>query len=245
MGQNRRPLSTRIIDRIPQTVCLRSGINITLRNRHHVSDFWQIFSSAEYMALVSLLSQRSFDQFHLLDLGGGIGLFSLLIEHLSRIEVLPWQNRTYTVVEVSPKNRRMVEHNLSANLSAGSFQVQWGAAGQKNGQATLTFSKGAPWGNTITNPATSDEQISVPFVDVSAHLMIPNTIVKMDIEGAEFNFIPAYAAELQQVKGLIVEWHAERGSILEAEAVLQQAGLRKHKRSWNNGNRLVDLYLKD
>jgi FkbM family methyltransferase len=244
MTRNSRPFSTKIIDRIPQAVCLRSGLTIQLRNRHHVGDFWHIFTSAEYMSLVPELCQLRFDNFHLIDLGGGISLFTLLIEHLSRINILQWHNRRYTIVEASKQNYKMIKQNLSLNIPSSSFELVHGAAGKKTGTTKLSYSLGSPWGSTILATDSKDFHEAINYVDLTDQMSRPSTFVKMDIEGAEYLFISEYASSLKQITGLIIEWHTEKGSMEEAEQTLFDSGLRKIKRSWENGSRIVDLYLR-
>lgn len=244
--QTNRSLSTKIIERLPQAVHLRSGLMIELRDRHDTGEFWHVFSSSEYLALLpELIALRPCPEL-LVDCGTGIGLFTLLIEHLCRAEVLPWGEVDVVAVEGGSFNHRQAERNLRQNLAAERFVLHLGLVGKKHGEAEFFESSVARWSSgTSARPGLRQRAVRRPFVDLTPMLMAGrSTLVKMDIEGAEFEAIAEYAEVWSQVTALIIEWHAELGDVDAARAVLTAAGLEQRKRSWHQGNRIVELYVR-
>ena len=70
------------------------------------------------------------------------------------------------------------------------------------------------------------------------------SILKLDIEGAEFIFLETYREALSNVAALIIEWHSEIGDVGKGESILADIGLKKVKRSWDESKWFTDLYLK-
>lgn len=239
------PIGNKIIERIPQTIRLRSGLYLNLRNRRDVGEFWHIFTSSEYMSLVPELISLKMDSGVLVDCGASIGLFTFLIEQLSRCGILPWKDVFYTVVEPGDYNYAQLEKNMQENFSPNRYQICKGLVGHKKGEANFYESKHYPYSSSLTDrKEKKGKKHQVPFVDLSNFLEKSPCFVKMDIEGGEFLALEAYKEYWQNVVGLIIEWHAEMGDVSEAEKKLLNSGLKKVKRSWDNGDRLVDLYLR-
>lgn len=248
MVRVKRPLLTKVIERIPQTLCLSSGINIQLRHKRDNRKFWDIFTSSEYMSLIPELATLKAQSISILDCGAGIGLFSLLIEHLCRIGVLPWDNVLYTLIEPSSHNFIKLEQNIKRNLANESCRLINGLLGLKNGDAEFYESKKKPYGSRLAGKTNGEDGVvkRLPFIDISAFLQAKPCFVKMDIEGSEFIFLETYRKELTNVEGIMIEWHSEMGDVEEGEFILSASGLRRVKRSpdKDNDNRFTDLYLK-
>jgi len=242
---SKRPFSTRLIAHLPQTIWLRSGVRIQLRNARDNSEFWHIFTSPEYLALVPAFMKLNLPSVSVIDCGGGIGLFSLLIEHLSKIRILPWDYISYTLIEPLPSNFKQMQQNISRNLPDSRYQLINGLVGYKEGYATLYAGKGRPWGASIIKRHKLDKEFShIPFVDLTRTLQSHPCFIKIDIEGAEYIFLETYQDVLTNVEGIVIEWHTEMGDVATADACLQQAGLHKVQRSWDNQNRCVDFYAR-
>lgn len=243
----KRPLSTKIIERIPQTVYLRSGIFIQLRHRHDNREFWRVFTSSEYMSFIPNLISLEVPSISVLDCGACIGLFSLLIEHLCRVGVLPWDKVFYTLIEPSPYNFSQLEHNIKKNLSDGSYQLIRGLVGLRGGEANFYESKRQPTSSSLINRKDLKEEmtkIRVPFIDITTFLQAKPCLVKVDIEGAEFTLFETYQEAVSNADGLIVEWHCEMGDVRAGESILEAIGLRKVKQSVDKGNRPTALYMR-
>lgn len=240
------PLINKIIEKIPQTIRLRSGLYLHTRHRRDTGEFWHIFTSAEYLSLVPYLARVPLSSGTIVDCGASIGLFTLLVEQLCRVELLPWENLNYIAIEPGGYNYAQLEKNLQENFSPERYQLHRGLVGSQSGDADFFESKQQPYSSSLLDRREIRSQAHrLPYVDLSACFAQKPCFVKMDIEGGEFLALETYRDYWPGIEGIVIEWHAEMGNVAEAEAVLFESGLKKVKRSWDNGNRLVDLYLRD
>jgi FkbM family methyltransferase len=247
MVMPKRPLSTRIIELIPQTLFLRSGMLIELRNKHDSREFWRVFTSPEYMSFIPELISLRVPSISVLDCGACIGLFSLLIEHLRRIGVLPWDNVSYTLIEPSPYNFGQLERNVRRNLPEGSYRLINGLVGLKDGDSDFYESKRKPSSSGLSKRDDIREKMArmrLPFIDIAGFLKERPCLLKVDIEGAEFMMLETYSEALSNVEGLVIEWHCEMGDMKEGESMLSATGFHKAKESLRKGDRVVALYMR-
>ena len=242
----KRPLTTRIIERIPQTIRLRSGLLVELRHRRDVGEFWHLFSSSEYLSLMPFLNRLDMKEGILIDCGAAIGLFSLLIEQMAKVGILPgWGEHRVELIEPSEYNLRQLTRNMKRNLPARRYSIHHGAVGQRSGQVTFHESKRAPWSSSLRDrPGLPARAVTRNYIDLMPLVGEGPCLVKMDIEGAEFEALAAYHELWLRVDALVIEWHAEMGNIRDAEAHLKAGGLSHVKRSWETGDRYVDLYAR-
>lgn len=246
--KRKRPLFTRILEEIPQTLCLSSGIHIFSRSRRDNRKVWDIFTSSEYMSLVPEIVPLKFNNITLIDCGAGTGLFSLFIEHLNRTRTLEWGEINYIMIEPSGYNYKLLESNISSNLDKDNYTLMKGLVGSKTGESRFYEHRKKPYSSSVLDRKDIKvrKNISeVPFIDITSILKSENSFLKLDIEGSEFNFLENYGSDLSSLKGLILEWHSDMGDVERGNEILGQAGLQRVKRSWDKETRFVDLYLPD
>ncbi len=240
-----RPFLTKLIEWIPQTVALRSGIKIRLRGRPDAKHFWTMFTSPEYMAFVPELASIKEPDLVVIDCGAAIGLFSLLIEHLRRLEILDWPNVSYVLVEPSSFNLRRLRHNIAANLPVESFEIFDGLIGPRSGPSEFYQSRWGRWTSSVFRQSVPMERkAQKPSVDISNILRSGPCLLKVDIEGAEFQLLETYRDELTNVIAIVVEWHAECGDTEKAASALSSTGFWMAKRRLPGPGLMVDLYLR-
>lgn len=246
MKRAKRPLLTRIIERIPQTITLGSGITIGLRGHHDYHKFLDIFTSREYLCLVHNLSHFNSNSMNVIDCGAGIGLFSLLLEHLCRLDILPWKRTFYTLIEPSRANFAQLGRNLRENLPNGSYNLIMGLVGQMSGDHEFYESREQPWRSSIFKEKKLRGMVlvtRVPFVSLAPLLVERPCLVKLDIEGAEFMLLESLSEHLHYVDILIIEWHTEFGNIAEGEKALINRGFNRVKRNIPCEGRIIDLFM--
>ncbi len=244
--KRKRPLFTRLLEEIPQTLCLGSGIHIFSRSRRDNRKVWDIFTSSEYMSLVPELVKLKFPKLTLIDCGAGTGLFSLFVEHLARVNVLDWEDIYYIMIEPSQYNYELLGKNIAANLKKGSYELHKGLVGKKEGISRFYEHRKKPYSSSVLDrkDITVKKNISeIPFIDVTKRFSSENPFLKLDIEGSEFMFLENYSPELSQLSGLMIEWHSEMGDVERGNDILENSGLKRVKRSWDKETRFIDLYL--
>ena len=156
----------------------------------------------------------------IVDCGANIGVSVL---HYKRL----YPGARIVAFEPDPKFLPALKSNLARN-GAGDVTVVEAAAWTRNGVVPF-FCEGADGSRVIQGDEAYPEAISVRSVDLAAYLDDPVDLVKMDIEGAEFEVIPHLEKKLPQVKNLVVECHLYNrniGRFSRLLGVLASAGFR-------------------
>jgi FkbM family methyltransferase len=138
-----------------------------------------------------------------LDLGGNIGLFSLLATRCHP------RAQAY-IYEPAPPNVRMIEINCRLNASEmDRIHVRQEAVGGATGTTKFLYDDHNPQSSGIFAGKGTAYQVQVrSFEEVVNSLPGPAALVKMDIEGAEFDILERTpAAVWEKVGGLAVELH--------------------------------------
>lgn len=160
----------------------------------HLAIFEEMFLQPAYD-----FSLIDFEPEFILDVGAHIGLFSLLAA--SR-----WPDATILAFEPHPDNATWARRNLSKNgLRATVLEV---AASSYAGWANFDLGEGM---GSISNSGES----SVPTVnlpDMMRTFPFGRILVKMDIEGEEFNLLPQVLPILPLTSAVFVELHGNRQS---------------------------------
>ena len=65
--------------------------------------------------------------------------------------------------------------------------------------------------------------------DLLAALPPPYDLIKLDVEGAEYDFLEGYGAVLAQTRFLLLEWHAAPGDARGPERLRALAGIHRFK----------------
>ena len=156
------------------------------------------------------------DRPRILDCGANIGLSVLNYRR-------QYPGARIKAFEPDPDILPILKRNLTRN-GAGDVEVVEAAVWTENGRA--------PWKNVGIVGSHLDEGAasgshSVPTADLADHLAEPIDLLKIDIEGAEFQVVPRLADRLGAVKSLIVECHLGQARLVpfaDMIRALKQAG---------------------
>jgi len=207
--------------------------------------FWNMFTSDEYVSFIPYLARLKAPEILLVDCGAAIGMFSLFVEHIRRLELVPWHRTRYVLIEPASYNLRRLRRNIGANISEKDFEIVQGLAGEKSGEVDFYESRIYRWGsNRFRKMSVFDRKIRRAFVDIDKYLDHRPCLLKVDIEGAEYRFLEVYRESLKRVDAFTVEWHEEFGDVDQASELLESCGLKLVKRILPGG-RKVDFYLRD
>jgi FkbM family methyltransferase len=195
-----------------------SGVAIAIR--HHTGDVLvldEIFSQLEYEppdavgpALAALRAPT------VVDLGANIGLFGAWV--LGR-----YPDATIVGFEADPANAAVHRRTIEANDLGGRWSLVEGFASTQSG--VVRFAGGA---HATSRAGGGAGSIEVPTVDVFPDLAAAD-VVKIDIEGAEWDLLadPRFAALRPRI--LVLEYHEEGcpgpDPTLAAEEALRGHGL--------------------
>jgi len=209
-----------------------SGLKVALRHRGSDSaTLAEVFYHRWYDPPAEV-AQALGEPRAIVDLGANIGMFGALA-------VTRWPGARIVSYEPDPANAAVHERTIAANGLSGRWNLVIAAAGARAREvrfaAGLNASShvlaGAPneGGDGAPNEGGESETITVSCVDVLDELAGAD-LVKIDIEGGEWEIIcdPRFAA--QPPRALVLEYHPMGcpGSDprAQAEAALDRAGLR-------------------
>lgn len=196
----------------------RSGLNLICRGGSRDWDVvHELLFAGGYRRALTFLETLP-GQPLVLDLGGNIGLFSLLAASShAAAEVHAF--------EPGPPNSRLFEMNRLANPTlADRIQVHLEAVGGTTRTAEWRFDELNPGGSGLfaTEGAKFTVQIRA-FADVVASLPAPVALAKIDIEGAEFELLAATPPEAwQRISAISLELHQDPAGEVSQAQFLEQ-----------------------
>lgn len=196
----------------------RDGLNIVCRGNTRDWDIiHELLFAGSYSRAMGYLKQVSRKP-TVLDLGGNIGLFSLLVTSVDpRAELHAY--------EPGPPNYRMFEMNLLANAHlAGRIHLHKEAVGGRTRETEWFFDESNPGGSSLFATDGVKYRVSIrAFSEVVTALNAPIDLAKIDIEGAEFEVLKDSPPEIwESIRAVSLELHDD-----PARSVSQDEFLKK------------------
>lgn len=175
------------------------NIDILLQNNlADINTYLEIFGFEEYNALIEILKKDKFDNklIDVVDLGANIGLFYKLLE-LNQIKL-----NTYVGVEPFEANFRQLYFNTYFNNRHLIHKAVW------------SHNKGVNFSQDTYNNANSVSDAGVLQVQSITlqevlHILNGNSplLIKIDIEGSEYEIIENSINEINQASYIFIEFH--------------------------------------
>jgi FkbM family methyltransferase len=188
-------------------VDLGNGYTCPVADPAALYSFTEIFFENEYASVFEEINLPS----KWLDLGCHYGFFTLYVSWMRRKQLLSGVFKALMVdadSRVLPGISSLVKlNNLESHVS-----FMYGAIA--SGSGSVYFSEQEVMSSALADPPTESLQHStkrVPIVDQSMILdsiSPPYDLVKIDVEGGEYDFFLAYDKILSATQNLVVEWHS-------------------------------------
>jgi FkbM family methyltransferase len=200
----------------------RSGMNVICRGRTRDWDvIHELFFAQSYRCALEYLSTVPKPGI-VVDLGGNIGLFSLLAAKSNSSAVVH-------VFEPGPPNLKILEMNRLANPKLGKrIHVHTEAVGGETKSAKWFFDEANPGGSSLFGQGTSGVDVQIQsFSNVIRTLSGPINLVKIDVEGAEYEIIEKTPHEVwQRIRAISLELHEDpRGKMSNDQFLKKMKGL--------------------
>jgi FkbM family methyltransferase len=181
----------------------RHGLNLICRGGTRDWDvIHELVFAKSYERALRYLS-LSHAEMTVIDLGGNIGLFSLLAAQRA-------PSATIHVFEPGTPNLRILEMNLLANPQLGErIHVHREAVAGKSGVAKWFFDVNNPGGSSLFGTGDTGTDVDIRSLsDVVKEFAGRIGLVKIDIEGAEYEIIEQTPAEIWQlIPAISLELH--------------------------------------
>jgi FkbM family methyltransferase len=223
--------------------CVLPGVAagaLVLRNKWQVASLRDVFLSSHYW--------RLFDQLDappslVVDLGGHCGHFVVLCELLLE-ERFGASEARYLIVEGLPELVDIIRSTLADTGLGSRATVLHGLVGRREGSAILRSGSANLLETSAVLHRDGARAVSVPYLDLLRH--VPDgeaiDILKVDIEGSEYDLVASYPTLLQRARLVAMEIHdvgQPAQSVLDA---LAAAGLEPCAPHIRKGPNLLVLF---
>lgn len=153
---------------------------------------------------------------HVVDLGGNLGLFSLIAASTNpRAQIMAF--------EPGPPNRRLFEMNLLANPRLSDrIVLHPEAVGSATGTVEWFFDENNPGGSSLFG--VEGERFSVEMrtlAEVVSSMAKPISLLKIDVEGAEYEILSSTPAEVWLgIQAIALELHHDPAGLVSQQDYL-------------------------
>jgi FkbM family methyltransferase len=191
-------------DELDLVVPLPNDLRCPVTNSAHWYSFSEIFVQREYESALNAMPLPV----RWIDLGCHAGYFSLYVAmranraELDRLEAL--------LIDADPRVAVGVNKLISLN-STISFAFRNGLVGDGAGMRDFHLGPVMSSAATTTASANSGETVSTEIIsqsEIMQGLPPPYDLIKVDIEGGEFEFMAHYKDLIAATKYLLLEWHS-------------------------------------
>ena len=183
--------------------------------------FSEIFVADEYGSFLRDVSPPR----RWIDLGCHLGYFTLYLAWQHAV-AHPGEAWAALLVDADPRALSLAEATLQSNGLAGRCRLLHGAISRENAPLEFALRPGMS-SSTDLEMVGVQSVIRVPPLSpaqILAALPPPYDLVKIDIEGAEYDFLEAYAEVWTRATTILIEWHSSDEAAAErVRASLEQA----------------------
>jgi FkbM family methyltransferase len=228
--------------RLPQKYLIRTGLRVKASSAAEHVAFWNNFTSSEFLRFIPFLIKSGIAPVNIIDCGAACGYFSLLMEHLQRAGVFEWHTN-FILVEPAAFNIAKLKDHFGQKGFEGRVQIYENIVGLKSGSVVFKESSNMPFGGSVKHDRTGTISQTKSYLNLSP-LLQEKCLLKIDIEGSEYDFFREYAHDLGQVEALIVDWHKEHEKDDEHLTILANAGFEVVTTSIEARGRATQLFLR-
>lgn len=204
---------------------LGEGLHSPVFDAEISASFYEIFLQQEYRPVLEVMPLPK----RWIDLGSYAGFFSLWMEWQCRRGGAP--GKEVLLVDANDKMSHWIERVIAINELGGVWRHECAAIATGDGQCD--YVQRAYMGSSLggIDDAPGDKVV-VPVINDAKMLQKfspPYDLIKVDIEGAEFEFLQNYPGVLSQTRHLCIEWHswhAGGGGVEQIRHMAEQRGFR-------------------
>jgi FkbM family methyltransferase len=186
-----------------RTLNFRDGLTLLCRSGTREWDvIHELIFAGGYGRALSYLKEQS-GRPVVLDLGGNIGVFSLLAARQQPASLIH-------AYEPGPPNYRLFEMNCLANPGlAENIQLHKEAVAGQNRRAQWFFDNANPGGSGLYGNGAAGQEVQIrSFAEIVAELGTEIALVKIDIEGAEYELLAGSGPETwAKIRAVSLELH--------------------------------------
>jgi len=209
----------------PCVLRISSGF-IRLKNKHEIASCQDVFCGPFYWQVFGHLG--SAPPRTVVDAGANVGHFSILVNCCIETRYGNAETTQFYLIEPNTSARKMLEKNMiDAGMSRRS-RVLAGALGKKSGLVKLFVNRRSFLTSRVVDNSDDKSKYSqVPLLDLNEIVKGPIDILKVDIEGSEYDFLTDNPEILCRTNLFLLELHQTDPSKREQMLnVVKDAGLK-------------------
>lgn len=203
-------LKQRYFSELEIEVPLGFGLKAPIGSQEYWVSFEEIFFEQEYKALLeNIVTEKYFPQ-RWLDLGCHAGYFSLWLAYERIKSGLTINDCRCLLIDPDPNVANQVRKLITSNRLESSFQFLPAAISKDSGQTKFAV-RGFMSSSLADLGDETRDVFSVRSINTNeliSYMSPPYDLIKIDIEGAEFDFMTSYEEVLKSAKHVILEWHS-------------------------------------
>lgn len=187
------------------SVPLGHGLQCPIYSTEYWCSFSEIFLSDEYNEFLKDMPLPT----RWLDLGAHAGFFSLWVAWQRARQNLSIDCEA-VLVDADSRVTGAVERLITVNRLENRFRFKHGAISEREGD--LLFAERSCMSSAsadLVNTAENTRRVPVLAAnDLLRMLPPPYDLVKLDVEGSEYDFLKAYSPVIKATRHLLLEWHS-------------------------------------
>ncbi|MEO1389780.1 MAG: FkbM family methyltransferase [Cyanobacteria bacterium J06634_6] len=221
---------------------ISNGAKISLKNKYEIASFQDVFCHPFYWQIYQWIDTKPK---LIVDCGAHCGHFTILVNSCICAKFHSTDTK-YILIEPNPRLIPIIEKNiLQADLQS-SAQIKQGLLGRQSGTDTLWVHP-KNYLSASLHPSKGAEAFTVSYLDINQIVGTQNIdVMKIDIEGGEFDFVRANLDIFRRVKLVFIELH-QASDVLHKELLDSLDNLGLHimaETSEPTGHRLLILSRK-
>lgn len=186
-------------------VPIGDGLVCPIARRDYLNCFEGVFFGDEYWPAFQRIELPK----RWLDLGCHAGFSSLLMYSMRRKKKLT-EDVQALLVDGDARVKLQIDRIIQRNKLEGKFQFRHGAISAQPGE--VVFEEAPIMSSSVKALGSGVGNLrSVPVMtadDLVAALPGPYDLVKIDVEGSEYDFLTHYEKVLRQTRYILMEWHS-------------------------------------
>jgi FkbM family methyltransferase len=194
---------------------------VRLYDKHQVASFQDVFCHPFYWRAINAIDSKP----HLIvDCGAHCGHFSILAS-VAITNKFPDARPSFLLVEPNEMLIKSLELNIRSAGIEDQCTILRGLIGKTEGFSTLHVNPRNLLTSSI-NTESGSKKLNASYLNLAEHVTVRRVdVLKLDIEGSEFDFCQNNQEFLSNVKFLIAEVHHQAGSFDTFAAQVAKAGL--------------------
>jgi FkbM family methyltransferase len=196
----------RCLSELNLSIQLGHGVYLPWFDQEVGASFAEVFLEQEYAALFRFMAPPT----RWVDLGAYAGFFSAwILWNRNRMKIRDSAPEAL-LIDADQRSTSLIGALLRVNNLTDKFRFCHGAIA--DGTGTCRFVRRSYMSSSLASTAVlPDQALEVPILtaeEIMAAFQPPYDLVKVDIEGAEYEFLLNHRKFLAQCKYLVMEWHS-------------------------------------